>query len=260
MARKIICIIQARFNSIRLPGKVLLDLEGKTVLERVVERVSKSRFINDIIVATTTRKEDLKIVKLCSAKRIRVYCGSENDVLDRYFQVARLLKTTDIVRITADCPLIDPKIIDKIIQTHLTSKADYTSNTLKATFPDGQDVEIFTFRALKKAWEKARLSSEREHVTPFIKNNPRLFKLLNVEYAHDLSLKRWTLDENTDYKFIKLIYRYFSKKNKVFGMIEILQLIDLHPELEKINSHVERNEGYRRSLERDKILTLHSCR
>ena len=141
----IIAIIQARIGSTRLPRKVLMELEGKTVLERVVERVKYSKLIKDVVVATTILKDDLEIVKLCSNIGISVYCGSEENVLDRYYQTARLFKAEHIVRITSDCPLIDPKIIDEVINLHQRKKSDYTSNTIKKTYPDGQDVEIFTF-------------------------------------------------------------------------------------------------------------------
>ena len=254
MEQKIICIIQARFNSTRLPGKVLLDLEGKTVLERVVERAGRSILIDEIIVATTIREEDSEIARLCSIKGIGIYRGSEEDVLDRYYQAAKLMDAYHVVRITADCPLIDPKIIDRVIKTHLESNADYTSNILKETFPDGQDVEIFTIRTLKKAWEDAKLSSQREHVTPFIRNNAKLFKLVNVENEENLSRQRWTLDEKRDYEMIKSIYEYFGKKKIDFGMMDILTFIREHPELEAINAGIKRNEGYIKSLRKDKAL------
>lgn len=254
MKRSIVCVIQARLNSTRLPGKVLMDLAGKSVLERVVERVKRSKAVNDIIVATTIRKEDLKIVRLCAVSDIRVYCGSEKDVLDRYFQAAKLMNATDIVRVTSDCPLIDPEIIDRVISMYISSKADYASNTIDPTFPDGQDVEIFSFKTLAKTWEEAKLMSDREHVTPFIKKNPRLFKLINVKYEKDLSGKRWTLDEKKDYQLIGSIYRYFSKTNGMFTMKDILRLIDKHPELEKINSGIKRNEGYIKSLRNDSLV------
>lgn len=244
----IIAVIQSRIGSTRLPGKVLLNLEGKTVLERVIERVKNSKLIKEVIVATTLLKEDLKIVKLCAEMGIKVYCGSGEDVLDRYFQVARILQPRHIVRITADCPLIDPKVIDGIIKLHLKEKADYTSNTLKATFPDGEDVEVFTFQALKKAWKNARLFFEREHVTPYIRKHPALFKHANLSYAADLSRKRWTLDEKEDYRFIKLIYKNLFKKRSVFGMEEILEFLCEHPDYEKINYRIKRNEGYLKSL------------
>lgn len=249
----IVCIIQARFSAKRLPGKVLFDLEGKTVLERVVERVRKSRFIHEIVVATTIKDKDLGIVRTCSMNGIRVYCGCEDDVLDRYFHAARLLEAEHIVRVTADCPLIDPALIDKVIRLHLKKDSDYTSNTLKETFPDGEDVEIFKFSALKQAWEKARLLSEREHVTVYIKKHPKSFKLVNLACDNDFSSKRWTLDEKADYKFIRLIYKKLYRKNRLFGMNKILRLLERHPKYERINSGIIRNEGYLKSLREDKV-------
>lgn len=252
--RKIIAVIQARSGSIRLHGKVLFNLEGKTVLERVVERVKRSKFIEETVVATTILKEDLEIIALCSTKGIRVYAGSENDVLDRYFQAASLLEARHIVRITADNPLIDYQIIDKGINLHLVKKADYTTNTLKESFPDGEDVEILTFETLKRAWKNAKWSSEREHVTPYVRKHPELFKIVNFTYNKDLSGKRWTLDQKDDYEFIKLIYKNLGKKNRYFGMDEILRFLKRHPQYEKVNSEMLRNEGYLKSLKEDRIL------
>lgn len=254
--KRIIAIIQARTNATRLPGKVLLNLNGKTVLEQVIERVKKSKLVDEIIVATTISKEDLKIVRLCSAMGIRIYCGSEDDVLDRYYQVARLFKAEHIVRITADNPLLDAGIIDQAIRLHLKEKSDYTSNTLRVTFPDGEDVEIFTLRSLRLAWVNARLSSEREHVTAYIKKHPEIFKLKNFTYLKDLSQKRWTLDQREDYKFMNIIYKKLGKKNTYFSMHEILEFLDKHPKFELINSRILRNEGYLKSLKEDKVLKL----
>ncbi len=252
----IVALIQARMGSTRLPDKVLFNLEGKTVLEHVIARVRRSSLIKEVIVATTFSRRDLKIVNLCSGMGIRVFCGSENDVLDRYYQASRLLETKHIVRITSDCPVIDPEIIDNVIKLHLSNNADYTTNTIGENFPDGQDVEIFTFAALKKAWEKARLLSEREHVTPYIKNHPGIFKIAGLEYQKDLSKKRWTLDEQDDYKFIKLIYKNLYKKNKFFGMEDILNFLKQYPEYENINYHIRRNEGYLKSIKQDKAVSV----
>lgn len=250
----IVAIIQARLGSTRLPNKVLLKLEDKTVLEHDVERTARSRYIRDVVIATTMAKGDLKIVELCAAKGIRVYCGSENDVLDRYYQAARLVEAEHVVRITSDCPVIDPAVVDQVISLHLESKADLSANVLKETFPDGLDVEVFTFAALKKAWEEARLSSEREHVTPYIKNNPQLFKLVNLECPRNLCGKRWTLDNPEDYEFLKAVYRSLYPSNPRFGMEDILKFLEKHPEIERINSNIMRNEGYQKSLKEDRIL------
>ena len=249
-----IAIIQARMGSTRLPGKVLLKLEDKTVLEHVVNRVRSSKYIDDVIVATTIAKEDLQIVKLCANRGISVYCGSEDDVLDRYYQAAKLFKVDNIARITSDCPVIDPKIIDDVISLHFKECVDYSSNVLKKSYPDGQDIEVFTFAALKEAWENAKLASEREHVTPYLWKNPGIFKHVNLEYIEDLSQKRWTLDNPEDYTFIKIIYKNLYDEHSLFDMDSILEYIHEHPEIERINKHINRNEGYIKSLGEDKYL------
>ena len=252
----IIAIVQARMGSTRLPGKVLLNLEDKTVLEHVIRRIKSSGHVDDVVVATTIAKDDLRIVELCAHFGISVYCGSENDVLDRYYQAAKLFKADNIVRITSDCPVIDPKIIDATITLHLKNNADYTSNTLKETYPDGQDVEVFTFVSLKTAWTDTNLASEREHVTPYIRNNPDIFKHASLEYKGNLSQKRWTLDNAEDLDFLRVVYKYLYNKNQLFGMHDILKLIDEKPEIEKINQHIIRNEGYLKSLQEDEIVNL----
>ena len=170
----VLAIIQARMGSTRLPGKVLLSLEGKTVIEHVVERVKCAKLVDEVIVATSININNLPLIRVCAEKNIRVFCGSEEDVLDRFFQLAKLLVPAHIVRITADCPVIDPAIIDKIIATHFLENADYTSNTIDETYPDGLVIEIFTYKSLTQAWNEASLSSEREHVTPYIKKHPEL--------------------------------------------------------------------------------------
>lgn len=253
---EIISIIQARCGSTRLPNKVLLDLEGKTVLEHVINRVKGSRLISDVFVATTIKKIDLIIVKLCAELGVNVYCGSEDDVLDRYYQISKLVKPKHIVRITADCPVIDPKIIDQVIDLHIKENADYTTNTFGETFPDGEDVEVFSFESLKEASEKAKLSSEREHVAPYIRNNPGKFKHASLNYQDNLSNKRWTLDNQEDYEFLKIIFKNIYQQNPLFSMDDILEFLKKNPEIEKINNHIMRNEGYAKSLREDKIIKL----
>mgnify|MGYP001594883977 CR=1 FL=1 len=245
-----LCIVQARTGSTRLPGKVLLNLGGKTVLARVLERAAASRSLSEVAVATGIGAENLPIVKFCAAKGIRVFCGSEDDVLDRFYQFAKLVRPKNIVRITADCPLLDPRVIDLVVNAHYRSGADYTANTAPPTFPDGEDVEIFTYRALERAWNAATLMSDREHVTPYIRKHPRIFKTRSVRNAVDLSGKRWTLDNPEDLKFISAVYRAFKGRG-MFGMDDILRLLSKRPELEKINGAIARNEGYKRSLRED---------
>lgn len=247
-----LAIIQARIDSSRLPGKVLLPLGENTVLEHVISRVRKSAFLNEnTVVATSISKSNLPIVKLCAEIGVQVFCGSEDNVLDRFYQLSKLLNPENIVRITADCPLIDPSVIDEVIGLHLSSNSDYTTNTIEHTYPDGEDVEVFKFSALKKAWEDAALPSEHEHVTPYIWKRPEIFKLCNLKSDKNLGNMRWTIDNIEDYDFIKNVYKHLFNKNEYFGMFEIIEFLKNNPEIEKINSHICRNEGYINSLKND---------
>src|SRR3989339_1281991 len=196
----ITAIIQARMGSSRLPNKVLKFLGDKTVIEHVCDRVRKSNYIDELFVATTIDINNLQLINLCTSKGIRVFCGSEDDVLDRYYQLAKLIKTDHIVRITSDCPVIDPELIDLIIKSHIQTNSDYTSNTIEDSFPDGLDTEVFKFNSLEKAWKEASLLSEREHVTPYIKKNPNIFTLNSVVSETNYQNKRWTLDTNLDFE------------------------------------------------------------
>lgn len=253
---RLIAVIQARMGSTRLPGKVLQKLEDKTVLEHVVRRVKSSELVDDVVVATTIDKKDLQIVGLCANLGISVYCGSEDDVLDRYYQAAKLFKADNVVRITSDCPVIDPKVITEVITLHLKTNADYTSNVLQETFPDGEDVEVFTFTSLRNAWMNAKLLSEREHVTPFLRNHPELFKHASLQYKENLLQKRWTLDNAEDLEFLRQVYKHLYLKDPLFGMDSILRLINEKPEIEQINQHIVRNAGYMKSLREDRKLNL----
>lgn len=254
MNGKIIAIIQARFGSTRLPGKVLLPLAGKSVLEHVVMRVRQSRKVSGAIVATSVKSADEKISEICKELGVPVFRGSEEDVLDRFYHASLLLKPDHVVRITADCPMIDPEVIGKVIAEHLKQKMDYTSNTLDPTYPDGECVEVFKASALEEAWKNARLSSQREHVTSYIKNNPQIFKLLNIAYATDLSKKRWTLDEERDYRFLKKIFDSLYPLDPFFGINDVLRFLAGNPQIEEINSGIIRNEGYQKSLKNDRII------
>ena len=251
---KIVAIIQARMGSTRLPGKALITIADKTVLEHVIQRVQACRLVNEVVVATTGSKGDLPIVKLCAEQGISVYCGSENDVLDRYYQAANLFKAKTVIRITADCPLMDPRVIEMVLRKHLQAGADYTSNTINETFPDGEDVEVFSFAALAKAWQEAKFASEREHVTPYIRKAANGFKLAGVSSEIDLSRKRWTLDNQEDLLFINKIFAGLYAKDPLFGLKDILAFLAANPALEEINCHLSRNEGYAKSLREDKLV------
>lgn len=253
--KKVFALIQARTGARRLPNKVLLDLKGKTVLEHVIGRARAAHCVEEAVVVTTVEREDLKIVELASRLGVRVFCGSEDDVLDRYYQAARLLKASHVARVTADCPVIDPSVIDQTADAYFTDRADYCSNALTQTFPDGMDVEVFSFDALKKAWQNARLTSEREHVTPYIRNHKRMFKIVSLEHPGCLGHYRWTLDEEKDYQFLKELYDGLYRINPLFGMSDILRFLKRKPELARINAAIGRNEGYARSLKNDKVIS-----
>ncbi len=249
---KTIAIIQARMGSTRLPNKVLKPLAGKPMLIQVYNRVRAARHLNEVIIATTTAPKDNEIDVLCKKNGISCYRGSENDVLDRYYQAATLHQATNIARITADCPLIDPGVIDLIVDYFLKHDLDYASNTHPPTYPDGLDTEIFSYQALERAWKEARLQSEREHVTPYIWKNPSIFKIGHIDNDKDLSHLRWTVDEPDDYEFISRVYENFP--NTLFSFDDILNLLNKHLELNEINIHHERDEGYKKSITDDKLV------
>jgi spore coat polysaccharide biosynthesis protein SpsF len=247
-------IIQARSESTRLPGKVLLKIMDKTILEYLVERVKKAKNIKDIIVATTTKEEDSHIVNLVRKLKVNAFRGSEDDVLDRFYQAAKMFNAKHIVRITADCPFMDPKIIDDAVSYYFKSGADYCSNVLERTFPDGEDIEVFSFSALERAWKDANLTSEREHVTPYIVKHPEKFNLTNFKNETDFSENRWTLDRVEDFRFIKAILEVLYPANPDFHMEDILEFLKRNPQLKDINRNIKLNEGYAKSTKEDRIL------
>lgn len=253
MSKEILCIIQARTASTRLPNKVLLSLGKKAVLEQIVERVKDSKKIDKIIVATSEKKEDNKIAELCQKIDIDCFRGSENDVLDRYYQAAKHFDFSNIVRITGDCPLIDPEIIDEVIGLFQNEKLDYAANVIPPTFPDGLDAEIFSFEALERAWRETKMKSEREHVTIYMWQNPELFKQKHLNSPIDLSGKRWTLDNPEDYEFINKIYEGLYSAKPKFRLKDVLEFLEANSELEKINQNIKRNEGLEKSLKEDEI-------
>lgn len=247
-------IIQARMNSSRLPGKVLMDLCGQPVLMHVVSRLGHSKKIDSIIVATTVSDMDNSLANYCNKNNILCFRGSEGDVLDRFYQAALNNGANEgdyIVRITADCPFIDPQLVDSIIEAALENRRDYTSNTLNPTYPDGLDTEVFKFSALKRAWEDATLRSEREHVTPYIYKHPELFSLFSYESNHNHSFLRWTLDEPEDYTVIEKVYQKLYNTDKVFLTKDILNLYTTDKSIFETNTVFTRNEGYEKSLKDD---------
>lgn len=248
----IAAIIQARMGSTRLPGKVLKKVLGKTLLEHLISRVKRAKTPDKIIVATTTNKEDAPVAKLAQSLGVGVYRGSEDDVLDRYYRAAKEVKADTIVRLTGDCPVIDPNVIDRVVSFHEKNRRrfDYVSNVNPPTFPDGFDVEVFSFTVLKKTWQKAKNISEREHVTPFMRAGG--FRTTNVKNEIDISGLRLTVDEKRDLVLIKKLIGFFAKQGKsVFGLKDIIALWREHPDFFSGNQDIKRNEGYRKSLKKD---------
>lgn len=223
---KTVCIIQARIGSTRLPGKVMLDLCGSPVLWHVVTRVSRAKSVDQVVVATTDQKQDDVICDLCRSEGFALYRGSEHDVLQRYFHAATEYQADSVVRITSDCPLIDPAIISSSVELFWAERPHYISNVIPPrTFPIGLDTEVFSFEALRIAHSAASLPDEREHVTPFILNHPEIFTLRRVARSIDLSNLRWTLDTAEDYRFIKGIYNSLYPAKNDFATEDILALL-----------------------------------
>ena len=243
---KTVAVIQARMASKRLPGKVLLELGGQTVLHRVIRRLSFCQYVDEVVVATTDQNADDPIVSEAERCRATVVRGSESDVLSRYYLAGESVAATDIVRITADCPLIDPQVIDQLImrfrqRRELGSPLDYLSNVHPRTFPRGLDAEIFTMDGLRTAHIEVVETFQREHVTPFFYLNPTRFRLENMTQPIDQSSLRWTLDEPTDLAFFQAIYRHFSPEQFVSTEL-VLQLLSKYPKLSQINALVEQKE------------------
>jgi spore coat polysaccharide biosynthesis protein SpsF len=235
--RKVVAVIQARMGSSRLPGKVLQDVGGCPMLGRVVGRLQRSRHINELLVATTERPADDPIVQFCNSHSVGVFRGQEQDVLDRYYRAAQFSKANVIVRITSDCPLIDPEITDKTIQEFLNVGPDYASNALVRTYPRGLDTEVVDSEALLRCWQQAALPYQRSHVTPYIYEHPESFRLHAVTGEHDDSSYRWTVDTPEDLEFVCAVYRHFGGKDD-FSWVDVLDLLQRHPALLELNRHV----------------------
>ena len=244
----IVCIIQARTTSSRLPNKVLLSLpygSNKTVLEQVIKRVKKSKLINKVVVATTLNETDDQIEKLCQNFNIACSRGSENNVLSRYYQAARENNAELVVRITSDCPCIDAEIIDELIEKHLKEKNDYTSNSLIRSYPHGLDCEVFSFKLLEEAFNNATENFEKEHVTPYIyKTNKSKFKIgyLILKDSKEYEKIRITLDTKEDYTLLCSVYDYLYKENRSFKCSDIIKLFERKPWLYNINSSIEQKK------------------
>ena len=252
---KYLVMIQARCGSTRLPNKVLKDLCGKPALQRMIERVQRSRLADEVMVVTSVNRENLPILALCASIGIRVGVGAEDDVLDRYYQTAKLIKPEYVIRLTADCPCFDAELLDLALQ-EMAEDTDYMGMTSES-FADGLDLEIMKFSALERAWKEADHSFEREHVTQYIIRHPELFRLQNFEspvgYFGD---HRWTVDEPEDFELVKKVYEHFELElgRDDFGYRDILDYLNSHPEIRELNRMYTRNEGLAKSIREDRIV------
>lgn len=250
---RIIAVTQARLGSTRLPGKILKEIDGTTLLGLHIQRILKSKKIGELVIATTISPEDDAITKFADEKKLRSYRGSVNDVLDRFYQAVKNQNADYVVRLTSDCPLIDATLIDKIITYAIDKKLEYCSNTLDPHYPDGQDVEVFTFAALERAWKEASLTSEREHVTPFIWKNSsfkdgKLFRSDNFAEGYNFGHLRMTVDELKDYELVKKLVQDLGKEASWLDYANYLQE---HDSVREINNTITRNEGYSKSLKKE---------
>jgi len=244
-------IIQARMGSTRLPGKVLMEINGKTILENLIDRVSPARKIDKLLVATTTNTEDDAIAAFCQKKGVACSRGSDWDVLDRFYQAAKPLHPTNIVRVTSDCPLHHHSVVDFVVGEYEKAGCDYLSNSNHepTVIEDGFDTEVFSFRALEIAWQEAKMLSEREHVTPYIKNSGKFkcgWRRFDARYKYKLSV-----DSPNDFKVVAKIFDALKAKPG-FGMNEVVELLESNPELAAMNKDSVANSGYRTSLDNDK--------
>ncbi len=238
-----VAIIQARVGSTRLPGKVLLDLCGKTILGRVVERVGRMKKVKDAVVATSNLESDDAIEAECRRLGVACFRGSEDDVLDRFHGAAEALSAEECTRITADCPLIDPGVSDDIITKFETADppVDYASNKIPQSFPRGLDTEVFTREALERAARWARKPYHRTHVTAYMYETPELFTLLSVTSDVDRADWRWTVDTPEDLAFVRSVYERLAGKPD-FNWLDVVKLVESDPRLAAINAHIVQKE------------------
>lgn len=249
--QRVIAVLQARTSSSRLPGKVLKPILGVPMLARQIERIRRSKRIDQLVIATSTDASDDALVALCDRLGVLCYRGSLVDVLDRCYHAVAPHQPTHVVRLTGDCPLIDPTVIDSVIAFAIRGDFDYATNAKPYTFPDGLDVEVVRFAALAVAWKEADLPSHREHVLPFIHRQPERFYLGYYRSPVNLSQHRWTIDEPDDLIFVRAIYEMLYPANPNFRMQDVLNVLAHHPELCRVNERFERNAGRRKALEED---------
>jgi spore coat polysaccharide biosynthesis protein SpsF len=248
----ILGVLQARVSSTRLPGKVLQPILGEPMIARQIERVQRATTVDALVVATSVDSSDDPLAELCARLGVTCHRGSLDDVLDRVLGAARTFGADHVVRLTGDCPLADPAVIDDVVRLHLRGGYEYTGNVNPPTFPDGIDVEVVAIRALETAWCEAHRASQREHVTLMLREHPERFSIGNLVHTPDLSALRWTVDEPSDLEFVRRIYGALYVANPMFGMDDVLRVLEKHPELNLVNQGIGRDEGLAKSLREDR--------
>ena len=249
----ICAIIQARMSSSRLPGKVLLEVNGRPLLSYMLERISKASTIDRVVVATSTESADDQIEMFCRRENVSCYRGSLDDVLDRYYHAALHVNCDVVVRLTSDCPLLDPAVIDEVVKVYQSRRHDYVANTVPpgGTFPDGMDVEVFSLQALEKAWKEARKPSEREHVTFYFWKNSELFSTYRYDLQDNLSKYRLTVDYPEDFEVIQAVLTELYQQNTLFTLKDIINYLEAHPGIIDKNKKIVPNQGWLPALEKD---------
>lgn len=255
-------IIQARLGSSRFPRKIISKIGDTPMLQYVIKQTLSSKYISKVVIATTTSKKDREIINFCKKIGVDYFRGSEKDVLDRYYRCAKKFCCDPVIRVSADCPFIDPHVINRVVSKFLKNEYDYVSNNIikkgnrwinsLCRFPQGMVVEISSFDTLKIAWKEAKKPSEREHVYPYIQFNPRKFHLSNVINKNDLSFIRCTVDYEEDLIFVNEIWKRFSKNKKYITIDDIVKIVKEEPHLLQINKNLKFDEGYKNSIKEDK--------
>lgn len=243
---KVVAIVQARCGSTRFPNKVFAELSGHSLIFHVINRLRFAKTIDEIVLATTVNSLDDKLEKWARQQGVKVYRGSENDVLNRYFMAAQSADADVVVRITADDPFKEPELIDRAVCTLIEMKSDFVCNNNPPTYPEGLDVEVFTMEALSRAEQNSTNEFEREHVTQYFYRNPSIFKIVNISHLDNLSYLRWTIDTDKDFLMSHQVYsRLYHNESTIFHMEDILNLLKQQPEIAEINSMVVRSEMYK---------------
>ncbi len=258
MAPRVLALVQARLGSTRLPGKALMEIAGRPMLSHVIARALAVPGVDEVVLATTVSREDEALVELARSQGVPSVRGSVEDVLDRFHSALLEYPADAVLRVTADCPLLDPEVSGLVVEDYLAHReeADYVGNVQPLTYPDGLDTEVFAAAALERAWREARLPSDREHVTTYIRDQRNGFRVRNVAHGEDLSRLRWTVDEARDLEFVRVVHAELAPDGaRIFGMREVLELLRARPGLPALNAGIERNEGLARSRRLDLAAT-----